>query len=96
MVEAATAGHFVTKDSLDSLLNCMFEEMASSSIEVMGVGGGEVKVMLMDDSAADDDEGQMHTIITASNAQGQMISAVEPQPASSQDEVQYVFHVTSS
>lgn len=62
--------------------------MASSSIEVMGVGGGEMKVMLMDDSTAEGDmEGQMQTIITASNAQGQMVSAVEPQPASSQEEV---------
>nr|XP_045598786.1 uncharacterized protein LOC123758426 [Procambarus clarkii]XP_045598787.1 uncharacterized protein LOC123758426 [Procambarus clarkii]XP_045598788.1 uncharacterized protein LOC123758426 [Procambarus clarkii]XP_045598789.1 uncharacterized protein LOC123758426 [Procambarus clarkii] len=60
--------------------------MASSSIEVLGMGGGEVKVMLMDDSAEGDVEEQMHTIITASNADGQMISAVEPQPASSQEE----------
>ncbi|XP_071544970.1 uncharacterized protein [Panulirus ornatus] len=61
--------------------------MASSSIEVMGVGGGEMKVMLMDDSTAEGDmEGQMQTIITATNAQGQMVSAVEPQPASSQEE----------
>nr|XP_053632526.1 uncharacterized protein LOC128688634 [Cherax quadricarinatus]XP_053632527.1 uncharacterized protein LOC128688634 [Cherax quadricarinatus]XP_053632528.1 uncharacterized protein LOC128688634 [Cherax quadricarinatus]XP_053632529.1 uncharacterized protein LOC128688634 [Cherax quadricarinatus] len=61
--------------------------MASSSIEVMGVGGGEVKVMLMDDSVAEGDiEGSMHTIITASNEQGHMVSAVESQPLSGQDE----------
>lgn len=58
------------------------QAMASSSIEVMGVGGGEVKVMLMDDSVAEDGEvdEELQTIITAStDDNGQMVTSVEGQ-----------------
>lgn len=64
--------------------------MASSSIEVMGVGGGEVKVMLMDDSVGEDGEvdEELQTIITASaDDNGQMVTSVEgQQPANHGDD----------
>ncbi|KAG0723882.1 Zinc finger and BTB domain-containing protein 7B [Chionoecetes opilio] len=54
--------------------------MASSSIEVLGVASGEVKVMLMDDSVGDDGEmdEELQTIITAqADDNGGMIASVE-------------------
>lgn len=62
--------------------------MASSSIEVMGGGAGDVKVMLMDDGVADGTMAEeMHTIITSDTAQAQIVTAVEAVGATSQEEV---------
>lgn len=62
--------------------------MASSSIEVMGGGAGDVKVMLMDDGVGDGTMAEeMHTIITSDTAQAQIVPAMEAVGATSQDEV---------
>nr|XP_027235474.1 uncharacterized protein LOC113826785 [Penaeus vannamei] len=61
--------------------------MASSSIEVMGGGAGDVKVMLMDDGVGDGTMAEeMHTIITSDTAQAQIVPAMEAVGATSQDE----------